>query len=238
MGGKLMEKEGLLDLACGLCGGATRPFHTRAGQRRYHLCDPCRFILLDPAFHPALAAQKERYLQHQNGPDDPGYVAMFRRFLEDCVTPNVRKGCRALDLGCGPSPVLASLLKEAGHPTEVFDPIFFPEASPGTFGLVTCTEVLEHLGDPVEALRPWVGRLEPGGVLAGMTLFHPDDPVKFGEWFYPRDVTHVSFYTPRTLEALAKALGLSLIFTDGVRNFVMKSPEKQGTFAELNRIST
>ena len=65
--------------------------------------------------------------------------------------------------------------------------------------------------------------MEPGGVLAGMTLFHPDDPVKFGEWFYPRDFTHVSFYTPRTLEVLAKALGLTLTFNDGKRSFVMKA---------------
>jgi SAM-dependent methyltransferase len=171
-------------------------------------------------------AQKERYLLHQNDPDHSGYVAMLRQFLGDRVVPNARKGCRALDLGCGPGPVLAGLLKEAGHPVEVFDPIFFPEEPQGTFGLITCTEVLEHLGDPVAVLRPWVGRLEPGGVLAGMTLFHPDDPAKFAEWFYPRDFTHVSFYTPRTLETLAEVLRLSLVSTDGKRGFVMKASEK------------
>lgn len=212
-----------MDLSCILCGGATSFFHTQAGRRKYHLCPSCRFILLDPALHPTLEAQKERYLLHQNAPDHAGYVAMFRQFLGDCVVPNVQKGCRALDLGCGPGPVLAGLLKEARHPTEVFDPIFFPEEPKGNFGLITCTEVLEHLGDPVAALRPWVARLEPGGVLAGMTLFHPEDPVKFGEWSYPRDFTHVSFYTPRTLEVLAKALGLSLVRADGKRNFVMKT---------------
>lgn len=180
---------------------------------------------------------------------------MFREFLKTCVAPYARPGCRALDLGCGPGPVLAGLLKEAGHPTEVHDPLFFPDKPSGEFGLITCTEVLEHLADPVAVLKPWVGhlsltppdegqalvvpsqgadqkggttagsaKLEVGGVLAGMTLFHPDDPVKFGEWSYPRDFTHVSFYLPRTLEVLAKALGLSLVFTDGKRGFVMRAP--------------
>jgi hypothetical protein len=237
-----------------LCGEATRPFHTQVGRRLYHHCPSCGFILLDKAHRPTLEQQRERYRLHQNGPDHPGYVAMFREFLAKCVTPFAAPGCRALDLGCGPGPVLAGLLKEVGHPTEVYDPIFFPKKSEGAFGLVTCTEVLEHLEDPVEALKPWVKRLERGGhlsqgpqaegqalvvpsqgadqaggttvgsaILAGMTLFHPEDPVKFGEWFYPRDITHVSFYTPRTLEVLAKALGLSLIYTDRVRCFVMKA---------------
>lgn len=71
--------------------------------------------------------------------------------------------------------------------------------------------------------KPGSARLEPGGILAGLTLFHPDDPVKFSEWSYPRDFTHVSFYTAHTLEVLAKALGLSLVFTDGKRGFVMKA---------------
>lgn len=198
------------------------PFRPGADGLLYHACPACGWILLDPPRHPALEAQKERYLQHENAPDNPGYVEFFRKFLAACVTPYVPKGCRALDLGCGPGPVLAGLLREAGHPTEIFDPIFFPEDPWGMFGLITCTEVLEHLADPVEALGPWVERLEPGGILAGMTLFHPDDPVKFGDWFYRRDPTHVSFYVPRTLGALAKALDLSLKFQDGTRYFVLE----------------
>jgi SAM-dependent methyltransferase len=198
------------------------PFRPGTDGRLHHACPACGWILLDPAHHLPLAAQKERYLQHENTPDNPGYVEFFRKFLAACVTPFARKGCRALDLGCGPGPVLAGLLREAGHPTEVFDPIFFPDLPKGKFGLLTCTEVLEHLADPVAELGPWVERLEPGGILAGMTLLHPDDPVRFGDWFYRRDPTHVSFYIPRTLEALGRALGLSLKFTDGTRCFVLE----------------
>ncbi|HET9868892.1 MAG TPA: methyltransferase domain-containing protein, partial [bacterium] len=101
-----------------------------------------------------------------------------------------------------------------------------PEAPAGTFALVTVTEVLEHLPDPVATLQAWVDRLEPGGMVAGMTLFHPDDPAKFDAWPYRRDLTHVSFYMPKTLETLAQTLGLSPRFTDGERYFVW---EKAGT---------
>ena len=142
-----------------------------------------------------------------------------------CVTPYTKPGCRTLDLGCGPGPVLADILRKTGYPTEVFDPFFFPEVPTGTFGLITMTEVLEHLPDPIAVLTPWVEKLEPGGILAGMTLFHPDDPIKFGAWPYRRDATHVSFYVPETLKTLAEILGLSLRFHDGNRYFVLEKAE-------------
>jgi SAM-dependent methyltransferase len=196
------------------------PFHTTLKGKAYHRCPTCRLILLDPAFHLSDKAQQERYQEHQNSANNLGYVAMFQKFIESCVTPFAKPSCRTLDLGCGPSPVLAGLLREAGYPTEIFDPFFFPEVPSGSFSLVTLTEVLEHLPDPVAALAPWVEKLEPGGLLAGMTLFHSDDPVKFDAWSYRRDTTHVSFYVPKTLDSVAKALGLSVRFTDGERYFV------------------
>ncbi|HVM33231.1 MAG TPA: class I SAM-dependent methyltransferase [bacterium] len=213
-----------LSLYCPLCRQAMSPFHTTLKGRAYHLCPTCRFILLDPALHSSDQAQKERYREHKNSADNPGYVAMFQKFIDACVRPFAKPACRTLDLGCGPGPVLAGLLREAGHPTEIFDPFFFPQIPPGNFDLVTLTEVLEHLPDPVAALRPWVGRLAPGGLLAGMTRFHPDDPLKFGAWPYRRDITHVSFYVPKTLDIVARALGLSARFTDGERYFVWEKP--------------
>jgi len=208
---------------CSLCRTPLEPYRPAGFSKLHHLCPSCRWILLDEADHLSPEAQKARYLTHQNDEGNEGYVAMFEGFLEKGVTPFAQKGCKALDLGCGPGPVLAGLLKKRGHPTDLYDPFFFPEVGEeAAYGLITVTEVLEHLPDPVGTLRPWVARLAPGGLLAGMTLFHPDDPAKFAAWWYLKDPTHVSFYTEKTLGKLAEALRMEMLFSDGKRLFTFK----------------
>jgi len=90
------------------------------------------------------------------------------------------------------------------------------------YNLIILTEVLEHLENPLVILRELFERLEPQGIISTMTLFHPNDPEKFSKWWYRRDITHISFYTLRTLKEIAGSLGLDLIFSDSVRMAVMR----------------
>jgi len=208
---------------CPLCLTPLEPYRPQGPTRSFHLCPSCRWILLDEAHHLSPEAQKARYETHENEAGNEGYVAMFEGFLAQGVDPFAKKGRKALDLGCGPGPVLAGMLHKRGYPTDLHDPFFFPQVNgEEAYGLITATEVLEHLPDPVAALRPWVAKLSPGGILAGMTLFHPDDPAKFASWWYLKDPTHVSFYTERTLGKLARVLGMDLLFTDGKRLFTFR----------------
>lgn len=204
---------------CVLCGSPGRDL--RATGRLYRVCDACGLIRLDPAHHPDEAAQKARYLDHDNRSGNAGYVATLEQFLRACVDPFRAPPGRALDFGCGPipeggGPVLASLLARRGFATDVFDPHFAP-ATPWRsrpYDLVTMTEVLEHLPDPLATLGDLVPRMAPGGILALSTRFHPRDDAKFLEWWYRRDATHVAFYSASTLERLARALGLDLCWRD------------------------
>lgn len=155
--------------------------------------------------------------------DSPGYVGMFEAFLKAGVDPFAGEAARALDFGCGPEPVLARLLERRGYAVDRTDLFFHPDEAylNRRYDLITLTEVLEHLTDPLGTLRVLAQRLAPGGVLALMTLFHPDDPAKFADWWYRRDPTHVSFYTVETLGQVSGALGLKVLFSDAKKIIVL-----------------
>lgn len=50
-----------------------------------------------------------------------------------------------------------------------------------------------------------------------MTLLHPNDEGQFLSWYYIREKSYISFYSLVTLEYLASASGLMLLYSDKVR---------------------
>jgi hypothetical protein len=55
-----------------------------------------------------------------------------------------------------------------------------------------------------------------------MTAFHPLDETKFMEWWYRRDKTHISFYTPVTFKYAAELLDLKLAAYDDKNIIVLQ----------------
>jgi hypothetical protein len=119
-------------------------------------------------------------------------------------------GARGLDYGSGPGPTVSTMMRERGFLMNDYDPFFAPDeaALAGTYGFVTCTEVIEHLRRPVETFACLDGLLEPGGLLGVLTGVLEDDAA-FSSWWYHRDLTHVCFYRPETLDWLARRFGWS-----------------------------
>jgi len=122
--------------------------------------------------------------------------------------PFLKPGMRLLDVGCGPGSIKAGLAKRA-EPAETIgiDPspsvietarslaeakagahltfevgnIYEPRFAPETFEAVFAHQVLQHLGQPVDALRQIRKLLAPGGVVGvrdvdwGSTTFYPEN---------------------------------------------------------------
>ncbi len=122
--------------------------------------------------------------------------------------PFLKPGMRLLDVGCGPGSITAGLAKRA-EPAETIgiDPppsvietarslaeakaarhltfevgdILEPRFAPETFEAVFAHQVLQHLGQPVDALRQIRKLLAPGGVVGvrdvdwGSTTFYPEN---------------------------------------------------------------
>jgi SAM-dependent methyltransferase len=171
--------------------------------------------------------EQKRYLRHTNTLEDTGYVDMLKTFINKSVTPFQQNIKTALDFGSGPEPVLSQLLREMGYETDIYDIYFAPEKVylNKTYDLITCTEVLEHLKKPLETLRMLKDHLNPGGILAVMTLFHPVYELSaapdrlpcetvFKDWWYRRDPTHISFFRPETFYYIAKLLDMTILIMD------------------------
>ena len=111
---------------CPVCLGASvRPF-LHVGGRDYLRCKACEATFLHPAQRPAADVECAEYRLHRNDPGDPGY----RRFLARLAGPlraRLMPAAQGLDYGCGPGPALAMMLREAGHPMQVWDPFFAPD---------------------------------------------------------------------------------------------------------------
>jgi 2-polyprenyl-6-hydroxyphenyl methylase/3-demethylubiquinone-9 3-methyltransferase len=108
---------------------------------------------------------------------------------------------------------LAELLRARGaQSAETWDPFnpAFLVLPKGDFNLVACIEVLEHLPDPGAGIRSLAQCLPGEGVILLSTLLQPENISEIGtSWWYlaPRN-GHISFFTPRGLEAMFAACGL------------------------------
>lgn len=196
-----------MEVPCPVCRTeATAPFFP-PGDRDYRLCPRCAAVFLDPALLPDRETERERYLLHENDPDDGGYRSFLSR-LADPLLRRLPPGREGLDYGCGPGPALARILEEAGHRVRLYDPFFHPDraALQGNYDFITCSETVEHFHDPAGEFARLDALLRPGGWLAIMTAFRPADR-DFAGWHYRLDPTHVVFYREETFRCLGRRFG-------------------------------
>lgn len=192
--------------ACPLCGAACgAAWRETTGSYRH--CAQCDLVSRDPATWLDAAAERAYYGTHENRVDDPGY----RRFLAQLAEPLMAclpHGARGLDYGCGTAPALAMMLGEAGFPTVGYDPFFVTDelVLAQRYDFVTCTEVLEHMHDPLRDLARIDAMLAQGGVLGLMTELRPP-MADFSRWHYHRDPTHVGFHSGDSLRWAAGRFG-------------------------------
>ncbi|MFC3419369.1 class I SAM-dependent methyltransferase [Salinicoccus hispanicus] len=205
---------------CKVCQSQTTTFHHPVFGE-YHFCPHCEYISKDEHHMVSAEAELKIYDSHNNSTDNTGYVDFLYHFLNDAVFPYVGENKQALDFGSGPVPVLAQLLEQNhNYVVDIYDLFYAPEKvyQGKNYGLITTTEVVEHLAEPMEYFRQFAKLMKPDGVLAVMTLFHPNDMSLFNNWHYIRDRSHVSFYTAKTMHYIAGKAGLKVIHTDGLRH--------------------
>ena len=197
--------------SCPLCTQAAADFCADR-RRRFFRCDGCGLVFVDPASHLGAGEEKAVYDLHCNDPADARYRAFLTR-LADPLRERLKPGMQGLDYGCGPGPTLGPMLREAGMCMSEYDPVYRPEAAllERQYDFVTCTEVVEHFREPGADWPRLAQLVRPGGWLGIMTwLVESADPAVFRAWGYKGDPTHVSFYSPATLEWLGRELGFTV----------------------------
>jgi hypothetical protein len=138
-----------------------------------------------------------------------------------------RANGRFLDYGGGYG-LFVRLMRDAGfdfyrsdrHCSNLFAREF--EAEPegkGGYELLTAMELFEHLADPLGEIERM---LSYSRSIFFTTLLLPEPPPRPGEWWYYvlDQGQHISFYTRKSLEVIAKRFGLALL-TDGVSRHLL-----------------
>lgn len=211
-------------MICKLCSNTKLKSLTSADNREFYLCGKCFLISASPESYLTENEEKKRYLTHNNGNDQPGYV----RFLNKAINPALHylnKDLLGLDYGCGYAPTLSSLLKNKGLNCEDYDPLFVENELKKKYDFIFSTEVFEHFINPKYELNKIYDLLNPNGILIIMTE-RWDDLNKFNKWYYTRDSSHIAFYNSKTFEYISQNFGFEIIFEDSKRVIIMRKITK------------
>ncbi|MEG3765825.1 class I SAM-dependent methyltransferase [Alteromonas sp. 14N.309.X.WAT.G.H12] len=196
---------------CPLCASnLIQPYH-QDKFRQFFLCQQCKLVFVDPQSLPSKAREKQEYDLHQNHMTDKGYCRFLQRAM-DPVVSLVSPPAHGLDFGCGPAPVLATLLKQEGYRMSVFDPIYannLEVLSSHHYDFITCTEAIEHFHTPAKELHCLTTLIKPGGIIVFMTK-RVRSLEAFSTWHYKNDQTHVSFFSDETFFYLGKKYGFEV----------------------------
>jgi 2-polyprenyl-3-methyl-5-hydroxy-6-metoxy-1,4-benzoquinol methylase len=196
---------------CPLCFATSCALFHQDKQRQYWRCTQCELVFADRGSVLSAAAEHAQYQLHNNDIHDSGY----RRFLQRLATPLLaalgRSGLQGLDFGCGPGPLLAQMLTEAGQQMAVWDPFFAPDRTvlERQYDFISCSEAIEHFVNPAQEWALWQQLLKPDGILAIMTKRYTTAEA-FVNWHYKLDPTHVSFFHLNTFHYLARRDGYHL----------------------------
>ena len=180
----------------------------------------CSSDLKDSSIHVDLDEEFKIYENHNNSIHDKKYVNYLKDFIDHSVVPFSGNGRQGFDFGSGPEPVLSMIMEnDYGYEMDIHDKFYATEKvyENKKYDLITSTEVIEHLDNPLEYFKLFKDHLNNNGILALMTLFHPVDRDKILEWFYIRDKSHISFFTPKTMEIIAEKTELEFIYTNNHR---------------------
>jgi len=197
---------------CQICYKNTRVISDKR-DTVYHRCETCGFISLDKSKIIDSNREKKHYEKHNNSFECKGYVEMFEAFIFNAIEPYIQNIKTVLDFGCGHTPVLAELLRRKNLEVDHYDLYFFPEKIYETkkYDLITSTEVFEHLKEPKVILKTLVNALNDKGYIILMTQFPSKSDEEFLNWWYRRDVTHISFFSPKSFEIMAEEVGLKTV---------------------------
>jgi 2-polyprenyl-3-methyl-5-hydroxy-6-metoxy-1,4-benzoquinol methylase len=203
-----------LQSKCHLCNSREPKLIHETKKKKYYQCDNCLLVFLPEEYHVDSIREKQRYECHCNLDENEGYVNHLNRLVMP-IAPMLKKKSKGLDFGCGPGPTLSKLMTALGHHVENYDPIFKDDKDllSKSYDFVLSSEVVEHFCDAESSWMKLVSLVEQNGLLGIMTEVKTDD-VEFGEWWYIRDVTHVSFYTTETFLWICSRFNLELLYSN------------------------
>jgi len=199
---------------CPLCRSENTSFYYEGESREYHSCKDCGLVFVPQVFFIPFEAEKAKYDNHENLPDDLVYQEYLKQIMNP-VLDRIAEGTCGLDFGSGPGPTLSMMFESRGFQTDIYDAYYAPneEVFSKTYDFITACEVVEHFHKPQMELDRLFSLLKPNGVLAIKTQFPPSDD-EFHDWYYKRDLTHVCFFSEQSFKFLANKWQAEMVYIE------------------------
>lgn len=200
--------------SCPLCHHQAISFYKKR-NRHFFQCTHCLAIFLHPDSRFEKESERKRYLQHQSGIEDSGYLT-FISPITTVIQNSFTAGHKGLDFGCGHTPVLSELLSKQQIDIASYDPIFHDNKAllDQKYDFIICCEVIEHFYHPDKAFELLRKLLKPNGHLICHTNIYQDD-IDFQSWYYKNDPTHVFFYHLSTLQYIKNKFSFTSLGVSG-----------------------
>lgn len=198
-------------MICPLCSTAT----DRTVAPHLYACPTCEGVFRAPSQFVSAQAEKERYLEHNNDVNDPGYQE-FVSPIVNAVLRDYTPAHTGLDFGSGTGPVITTMLRGEGYDVQEYDPFFHNDESAlhETYDYIASCEVIEHFHSPAKEFAMLYNMLNPGGRLYCKTDI-PSEQTDFTTWYYVNDPTHVFFYSEATAQWIGHHFGFATVSVDG-----------------------
>jgi SAM-dependent methyltransferase len=182
-------------MKCPLC---KTPLKDRA-DHKYFICSGCGAYVMDEKYYPTPQREKSRYEEHNNDVNDKGYQA-FASSITYAILKRFGPHHMGLDYGSGTGPVITKMLQDKGYTIKLYDPFFHPDEDylNHQYDYIFSCEVFEHFFQPRKEIEKLVNLLKPGGYLLIKTNLLAGQ-IRFKNWNYRNDPTHVFLYTPQTI---------------------------------------
>lgn len=193
-----------LPFQCALCAHSRLRCVHEDRLRAYWSCERCQLVQVPAKFWVTSEQARAHYDQHDTDVYSVGHRCFLQRtfqpVLAHCAPP-----ASGLDFGSGPAPTLATMLRERGYQMALYDECYAPDLGvfSARYDVITATEVLEHLQQPLFWLDQLWQCLQPGGLLVVQSKRVLSDQ-HLSDWHYLRDPTHIIFFRLATWQWLAQ----------------------------------
>lgn len=199
-------------MKCKLCHSDKVESFYKDKNREYLLCPECELIAVPEKYYLDMHSERKRYELHDNTIDNTGYVAYLEAVVS-VIRQNKNKDISIIDFGSGKNRVLESLLKREGYTNcRSYDPLYgyMVDFEKTTFDIVVLCEVIEHLQDLSSELSHIKKTLRDNSRLIIRTQVYLEKE-QFPKWWYKEDLTHINFFSERTIEFVAGVIGCGTV---------------------------
>ena len=242
-----------MEILCKICNQASNKFDANVILNKYDVnywhCPKCGFVQTDDPFwieeayrtfygYECSSEMSFSFFKTtliQNNIENANILCFFMRFIPNGI---------CMDFGGGKG-VLTRIMRDYGFDFYHYDKYCENEFAIGfeadiskKYTLVTAFEVFEHFSNPLEEIDELMNMTD---VLFFSTCLITPDPPLIKDWRYydPNSGRHISFYSLKTLNFLAKKFGCQLLTNGYNLHILSKTPISMKFFKLLgiyNRI--